>query len=521
MTGRFAAANHFEAISQPEVGHVTLIVVIDTRQLVPAVKAGVWAATALSFCGIASGQQAAQQLAQATLPAAPSATARPLKLTGGVTIDVEQPGATSLTLDDAIAIALKSNTDIKLRMQQEQFVYGEQLTALNTLLPSIKASAYVRAQEIDLAAMGFKPGSIKIPNFSGNFPSIVKVNTANAQLSASATLFNAPAFFLYRATEKAREATNWATLSSRGGVVLQIGGLYLQALADEAMVRNAQALVKQDELVYEHAKASKEAGVGINLDVLRAQVELQSERQKLVQAQNAAAKDKIQLNREMGQPAGQELHLVDAVPFSDFDADSSDQAIQAALVTAYEKRKDLRQLEAQLDVAHETSVALRYERLPVLGFGGYYGVLGELGGLYHGDFVAQGQLSIPVFQEAQLRGQKEVAAAQEIGLGRQIDGRKAQIEADIRSSLLDVQSTAAVLKVAQSNVDLAQEALTDATLRFTAGVDDNLPVVKAQTTLEGAQAQVIQAAFNYNYAKLLLARNTGIIETQYRTYLGR
>ena len=436
-------------------------------------------------------------------------------------IEAEQPGATQLTLDDAIATALKNNTDVKLRLQQERFVHGQELTVLNSLLPTLKASAYVRAQEINLAAMGFKPGSVKIPNVSSNFPSIVKVNTANVQLSASATLFNAPAFFLYRATEKAREATNWAMLSARGGVVLQIGGLYLQALADEAMVRNAQALVKQDEFVYEHAKASKEAGVGINLDVLRAQVELQSERQKLVQAENAVAKVKIQLNRVMGQPAGQDLHLVDAVPYSDYDADSSDQAIQAALVTAYEKRKDLRQLEAQFDVAHQTTVALRYERLPVLGFGGFYGVLGEIGGLYHGDFVAQGQLSIPVFQEAQIRGQKEVAAAQEIGLGRQIDGRKAQIEADIRESLLDVQSTAAVLKVARSNVDLAQEALTDATLRFTAGVDDNLPVVKAQTTLEGAQAQVIQAAFNYNYAKLLLARNTGVVETQYRTYLGR
>ncbi len=479
-----------------------------------------WVAAALAFSGSVAAQQPTQQLAQADLPAAPSATARPLKLTGGVTIATEQPGATSLTLDDAIATALKNNTEVKLRLEQERYVYGQQLAALNTLLPTMKASAYLRAQEINLAAQGFKPGSVKIPNFSGTFPSIVKVNTANAQLSASTTLFNAPAFFLYRATEKAKEATNWATLSSRGGVVLQVGGLYLQTLADEAMVRNAEALVKQDEVVYEHAKASKEAGVGINLDVLRAQVELQSERQKLVQAQNAAAKDKIQLNRVMGQPAGQDLHLVDAVPYSDYDADSSDQAIKAALVTAYEKRKDLRQLEAQLVVAHETSVALRYERLPILGFGGFYGVIGEIGGLYHGDFVAEGQLSIPVFQEAQIRGQKEVAAAQEIGLGHQIDGRKAQIEADIRSSLLDVQSAAAVLKVARSNVDLAQEALTDATLRFTAGVDDNLPVVKAQTTLESAQAWVIQAEFNYNYAKLLLARNTGVIETQYRTYLG-
>ena len=460
--------------------------------------------------------------AQSDLPVAPSAVSRPLKLTGGVNVEQEQPGAKSLTLDEAIAIALKNNAEVKIRGEQERFVHGQQLNALNTLLPTISASGYARAQEINLAAQGFKPGTVKIPNVnSATIPSIVKVNTANAQLNLSQTLFNAPALFLYRATEKARAATNWATLSARGGVVLQTGGLYLRILADEAMVRNAEALVKQDELVYAHAKASKDAGVGINLDVLRAQVELQNEQQALLQARNSVAKDKIMLNREMGQPAGQELNLVDAIPYSDFNADSSDAALASALATAYERRKDLRQLESELDVAHETGVALKYERLPVLGVGGYYGVIGEIGGLFHGDFVAQGQISVPIFQEAQVRGQKQVAAAQEAGLMRQIDGRKSQIEAEIRSSLLDVQSAAEVLKVAKSNVDLAREALSDATLRFTAGVDDNLPTVRAQTTLEGAQARLIQAEFSYNYAKLVLARNTGVVETQYRTYLGK
>jgi outer membrane protein TolC len=279
--------------------------------------------------------------------------------------------------------------------------------------------------------------------------------------------------------------------------------------------------VSQDQLVFEHAQASKEAGVGINLDVLRAQVQLKSEQQALETARNAAAKDKIMLNRAMGQPAGQELELVDAVPYSDFNADSSDQAIHDALAIAYVRRKDLRQLEAQLEVAKETSTALKYERLPTVGIGGYYGVLGVIGGLYHGVFTAEGQVSIPVFQEAQLRGQKEVATAQQIGLGQQIEAKRAQIEADIRQSLLDVQSAAEVVKVARSNVGLAQEALGDATLRFTSGVDDNLPVLEAQATLVGAQARVIQSEFNYNYAKLVLARNTGVVETQYRTYLGR
>jgi len=126
-----------------------------------------------------------------------------------------------------------------------------------------------------------------------------------------------------------------------------------------------------------------------------------------------------------------------------------------------------------------------------------------------------------VFYEATLRGQKEVAAAQIRQLQQQINAVKSQIEADIRSSLFDVQSAQAQVKIARSNVDLATMALSDATDRFTSGVDDDLPVVRAQSTLEGAQAQVIQTEFQYNYAKLVLARNTGVVETEYRTYLGK
>ncbi len=212
---------------------------------------------------------------------------------------------------------------------------------------------------------------------------------------------------------------------------------------------------------------------------------------------------------------------MDAVPYDDFDASSSDEAVKRALDVAYVRRKDLRGLEAQLAVAQKVQQSLRYERLPILSFGGFYGVLGQTTGSYHGDFAAEGKLSVPVFLEGTLRGQSEVAAAQTTALGKQIESVKAQIEGDIRASLLDVESAHELVKVARSNVELATQALSDATLRFTSGVDDNLPVVKAQAALEGAQAQVIQSEFQYNYAKLMLARNTGVVETEYRTYLGR
>jgi len=185
------------------------------------------------------------------------------------------------------------------------------------------------------------------------------------------------------------------------------------------------------------------------------------------------------------------------------------------------RRKDLRAYETQLEVATETEKAVKFERLPTLGIAGYYGVIDVVGNSDHGNFAAAGQLSVPLFEEGTLRGQKEVAIAQTRGLREQIASTRASIEGEIRSSMLDVQSAAEQVKVARSNVELARQALSDATLRFTSGVDDNLPVVQAQASLVGAETQVIQAEFEYNYAKLTLARNTGVVETEYRQYLGR
>lgn len=148
-------------------------------------------------------------------------------------------------------------------------------------------------------------------------------------------------------------------------------------------------------------------------------------------------------------------------------------------------------------------------------------MLGETHGLYHGVFTAQGVLKIPVFEEGRFRGEAEVATAQEIGVQRQIESLRVTIEAQIRASRLDVEASAELVKVARSNVELATQALSDTRDRFTSGVDDSLPVVQAQATLASAQSQLITTEFQLNQAKLNLARNTGVVETEYKQYLGR
>ena len=77
-----------------------------------------------------------------------------------------------------------------------------------------------------------------------------------------------------------------------------------------------------------------------------------------------------------------------------------------------------------------------------------------------------------------------------------------------------------LVSVARSNVDLANATLNDSTDRFRNGVADDLAVVQAQSALAAAQAQLVGSLYQYNVAKLGLARSIGVIDRQFHAYLG-
>jgi outer membrane protein TolC len=139
----------------------------------------------------------------------------------------------------------------------------------------------------------------------------------------------------------------------------------------------------------------------------------------------------------------------------------------------------------------------------------------------HGNFAAQGNLSVPLFREASLRGQTDTAKAQLAEVSYQLADLRSQIDYQVRVALLDVNASAQLVAVARSNVDLATHALADETERVNAGVDDNLPLVDAQASLASAQTNLVESLYQYNLSKLVLARASGILEAQYRVYLGR
>jgi outer membrane protein TolC len=440
---------------------------------------------------------------------------------GSVTIVKPTDGVKPLTLDEAIGMGIEHNLALIEAREQEQSVKAQSLESLQNLLPTVTAQADSGAHQINLAALGFSSSLLgKVAplfpdlNFS-TFPSVVKVNVTDAMVNYSQTLFSLPNIDRYRAAKANVVAAYFSKQSSRGLVVLTVGNAYLQTLALGAQVDNAQTLLQADQVLLNQAVAEHQAGTAANLDELRARVQFQTQQQAVISAEVNFKKAKIALNREIGLPAEQEIKLTDAAPYADLAAMNIDQAKEIA----YRSRQDYQGLQAQVRAAQLQRKAARWERLPTLDFQGNYGVTGVTGGLYHGTFVAAGSLNLPVFQEAKFRGDSGVAAANLTNLMQQLAALKEQINQQLRDSILDVQTATELVRVAQSNVELARKELEQTTDRFQAGIDDNLPVVQAQATLANAETNLINTTSQHNQAKLGLARNLGIVDTQYATYL--
>ncbi len=473
------------------------------------------AGTILVLC-LAAGRSPAQNVSIQTANQSSATNA----YYGSVTAQAPTDQILPLSLDDAIAMGIKNNLALTLSRQDQKIASAQRLESLNSLLPNLSLQAETGAHEYNLAAEGFSPKvgaqfAQKLHLPPGGFSEITRAEVTTSQVKLSLNLFSWSLLDQYRAAKQGERVAFYNMQSSRGLVVLNVGNAYLQALADAAQVQFAQALVKTAETLLNQAVAEHQAGTVANLEELRARVQLQSQQQTLINAQNNFEKAKIALEREIGLPAGQKIQLTETSPYAELEAIAIDEAKQRA----YANRQDYQSVQAQLREAQLRLGAAKHERLPTLSFGGNYGVTGVSGQVFHGTMAAQGELQIPIFQEAKFRGDRDVAQSQLSDSLSQLADLRTRIEAQLRDSLLDVQAAAQLVQVGKSNVDLATTALQQTTDRFQAGVEDNLPVVQAQQALSSAETQYVQSIYRYNQAKLGLARNLGIVDTQYKTYL--
>jgi outer membrane protein TolC len=465
------------------------------------------------------------QAQSAELPSNPSPNPSSLSnpYYGSITLHPATDGVIKLSLDDAVRRGFETNLGLKEAEQDEKTLRGQELAALQYFLPSVTVSGSHGYDQFNLAAFGFSPSLLG--KAASDFPGvnisdisfITKANVTTGQINFDQTLFSGTYIDGYKAVRAGEKSAYFAKMSARGEVVQQVANAYLIVIADQSQVANDKSLLEADKVLLDQAVDKHQAGTVANLDELRARVQFQQQEQIVVADDNKREKAEILLKREIGIAPGQKIELIDPSPYSELAMQTPEELNDVA----YANRQDYQNLQQQQREAKMALGAYKAERLPTLSFKGNYGVTGVTGSVYHGTLSAIGTLSVPIFKEASLRGDTEVAKAQLLGIDQQLADLHNRIDQQVRSALLDVESTQQLVQVARSNVDLATQALSDESDRFHAGIDDTLPLVQAQATLQSAQSNLVQSLYQFNQAKLGLARATGVIELQYRTFLGK
>jgi outer membrane protein TolC len=372
----------------------------------------------------------------------------------------------------------------------------------------VTAAASIEVQQINLAAYGLK--------FPGLAPIIGPFQVVDFRAYLTQNLVNVSALKNYIAAKHNFEGAKLTAEDARDLVVLTVGNAYLLCIADSARIDAVTAELATSKVSLDQAVAAHDAGTSPKLDVLRAQVDYQNEQQTLISTKNNFEKDKLALARTIGLPLDQAFHLSDPVPYAALDHVDPETAFEQAL----KSRKDLAAYAEQVKAAKAEKTSAWAYQLPVASFSGDYGDQGTTPGHSHGTFSATGEVSVPVLQIAKTKGQEQVADAQYEQATAKLSDQVQQVNQDVRDSLLDIQAAAKLVEATHSNVELANEALSEAQQRFHAGISDNLPVSQAQSQTEQANDQYISALYQHNVAKLGLARALGVAQTNYKDYLG-
>ena len=417
-------------------------------------------------------------------------------------------GVLQLSLADAINRGLKYNLGVLLQEQNLRSAQGARGRVLSELMPKLRANLSDTGQQTNLAAFGFT-------DFPGINPIVGPFNVFDARLVLTQPLLDFRAWNRSKAETENYRAEEHSLTNTRELVVLVCGTVYLQAVAGKSRIDSARAQLETAQALHNLASDRRKAGLAAGIDVLRAQVQLRSQQQRLIVAENDFAKAKLILARAIGLPADQEFALTDTVPYAPFPAPTLDTALEQA----YRNRGDYQAALDRVRAAERQRKAAVGRGRPSLNLDAEYAATGQGVDQNHGTFAVAASMRIPIFEGGRVRG--EVLEADAALRKRQAEAEelRARIHFEIQTSILDLKSAAERVNVARDAQDLAEEQVRETRDRFAAGVTNTIEVVQSQEALAAASENYISSLYAFNLAKGTLARGLGIGEDQFQKML--
>jgi outer membrane protein len=324
-------------------------------------------------------------------------------------------------------------------------------------------------------------------------------------------------FFDLRNSRRARVASERALELARQQTAVDVTNAFYQVLQQRSLLAVAQQSLDRSESLRRASEARLQVGLVSKLDVFRAQLQASQTQETMVRSE-AALQDALErfrslLGRSPGEPIEPEAtSLPEEIP-------PATEPLAVLVERAHELRLDLREARDQVDDARRSASLARQDLLPQLdfnlgvnrvGLGPSFGSAWSAGDTRVNVFVTT---SYPLERSTQVVN-KAVAEIAVEASQRALVQREWQVESEVRASVRDLDQIRKSVDLQRTGVEVAQQQLRLATLRYQRGLASNFDVVDAEGSLVLARSALVSLLTRYQVARIELLRVTGSLDVE-------
>ena len=403
----------------------------------------------------------------------------------------------TLTLEKAMASVEGASLNVLLS-REAALQAQEQANLIRVgVMPNISVLLQERRNQTVTVSSNGAVASVPFNRFDGKF--VGNYNLVNPQVSS--------ALRSARAGVDVAKADYKATVQL---VLANVAQLYFTHLRDLRRLDVLNANIVRARSLYDLAVNQLKAGVATQIDVTRAETQLELANQARLQQDTVLIASELQLKRLLDLPPGDPMKLAE---FSVRRADTSSFMFSDDKTT-FEQRADWLRAQKAVEQARIDVKTATFERMPVLSLGGELGYAANYPNSSQKEaWFGGAALTVPIFDGLKSGTDRRAALSRQRSQEARLHNMELQISSELRLARQDAGSRNAQITVAEKNLKLGEEQLRLAQQRYQQGVADNREVVEAQNQLAIVEDNFVDAVYQYNLSRVELARARGDVRT--------
>lgn len=290
---------------------------------------------------------------------------------------------------------------------------------------------------------------------------------------------------------------------ARQATALEAVRAYNQLLFAIEQLRVIRTNVDSKQSHLDFARNRRAAGAATELEVLRAEVDVENQRAEALRAENEVAAARAMLNTVMLRPTNTPIQPTDTLAVVPFAA-PFEQAVKEALSA----RPELQTLRLQEEIQDKLVDVAAADAKPRVDFNGSYGLaVRRPKNFFNWDYARWSTsvtVQVPLFDGWRVAGKVAQARAQRNTVTQQIAALENQVRLDVQSAWDALALADRTIQAADLNVTQARRAseMTEANYRL--GAATPLDVIDAQQALRQAENIRNQALYSHANARATL-----------------